>query len=110
MKLIMSYRGGNLNEKVCKMAFFYKNSQIIFMDDNGNLNEMISSFEQFQVETMKNDTEFLLQQLECLYEKFQNGYQFSEMENNVFAMNVYWLTKIGIIENDEFNGMMILIE
>jgi hypothetical protein len=68
------------------------------------------SFEQVQVEIIKNDTEFLLEQLECLNENFQNGFQFSELEKNVFAMNVYWLTKIGIIENNEFNGMMILTE
>ena len=110
MKLIKNYRGENLNEKVYDLRFFYKNSMVQFIDENGNLNNMICSFEQVQVEIIKNDTEFLLEQLECLNENFQNGFQFSEMEKNVFAMNVYWLTKIGIIENNEFNGMMILTE
>ena len=110
MKLIKNYRGENLNEKVYDLKFFYKNSMVQFIDENGNLNRMIYSFEQVQVEIIKNDTEFLLEQLECLNENFQNGFQFSELEKNVFAMNVYWLTKIGIIENNEFNGMMILTE
>jgi hypothetical protein len=110
MKLIKNYRGENLNEKVYDLRFFYKNSMVQFIDENGNLNNMICSFEQVQVEIIKNDTEFLLEQLECLNENFQNGFQFSELEKNVFAMNVYWLTKIGIIENNEFNGMMILTE
>ena len=110
MKLIKNYRGENLNEKVYDLRFFYKNSMVQFIDENGNLNNMICSFEQVQVEIIKNDTEFLLEQLDCLNENFQNGFQFSELEKNVFAMNVYWLTKIGIIENNEFNGMMILTE
>ena len=110
MKLIKNYRGENLNEKVYDLRFLYKNSMVQFIDENGNLNNMICSFEQVQVEIIKNDTEFLLEQLECLNENFQNGFQFSELEKNVFAMNVYWLTKIGIIENNEFNGMMILTE
>ena len=110
MKLIKNYRGENLNKKMNMISFFYKSSHIEFTDDNGNLNEMITSFEQVQFETIKNDSEFLLEQLECLNENFKNGYQICDSEKNVFAMNVYWLTKIGIIESDEFNGMMIITE
>ena len=110
MRLITNYRGEILNGKVHYMAFFYKNIRVQLQDNNGSLNKMINSFEQVQFETIQNDTEFLLKQLECFNENFQNDYQFSELENDVFVMNVYWLTKIGVIENNEFNGMMVLTE
>ena len=110
MKLITHYRGEILNGKVYFMAFFYKKSRVELESIDGVLNKMINGFEQVQVETIRNDTDFLLEQLECFNENFQNNYQFSKSEKNVFAMNVYWLTKIGVIENNEFNGMMVLIE
>jgi hypothetical protein len=92
------------------MGFFYKKSRVELESSDGLLNKMINAFEQVQVETIRNDTDFLLEQLECFNENFQNNYQFSKSEKNVFAMNVFWLTKIGVIENNEFNGMVILIE
>jgi len=110
MNIIKNYSGENLNKKVFFIGFFYKKSRVEIQDENGSLNKMINIFDQAKVETIKNNTEFLLEQLEWFNENFQNEYQFSKLEKNVFAMNVYWLTKIGIIENNEFNGMMILTE
>lgn len=110
MKIITNYRGEILNGKVYYMGFFYKKSRVELESIDGVLNKMINAFEEAQVEKIKNNTEFLLEQLECFNENFQNNYQFSKSEKNVFAMNVYWLTKIGVIENNEFNGMMVLIE
>ncbi len=110
MKIIKNYKGGNLNKKVCKILFKYKGSKTIVIANNGSLNEMINLFEKTDEIDILGSVEFILEQLNSFDEKFKKGCEISEFEKQCFGLNVYFSTKIGIVENNEDNGMVVFIE
>lgn len=50
------------------------------------------------------DAPFLIGQLDELIKGFSS---WTDREREIFAMNVYWLTKYGFIKDDDMNGINI---
>jgi hypothetical protein len=110
MKLITNYRGGVLDEKVCKILFKYKGSQTIVIANEVPLNEMITVLEKTDEINILGGVEFIFHQLDSFDEKYKKGCDISEYELQTFGISVYLLTKMGILDNDENNGMVLFVE
>jgi len=111
MKKITNYRGGNLDEKVCKILFKYKGAWTKVVALEGSLNETLDLFEKTdETETVLTYVDFLLQELNSFEKKFKKGGEMSEIEKYRFGLSVYLSTKIGLIDNDENNGMVLFVE
>lgn len=107
MKITKNYKGGNLNEKVCKVFFKYKGSMSIFNPDELSWGGMVIILEYAREVDILCNAESILKMLDSFYEKFKNGCEISEREKSNFERSVYLFTKIGLIENDEDNGMVV---
>lgn len=111
MKIITNYRGGSLDEKVCKILFKYKGASTMVIALEDSLNETIDLFEKTdEIETILTYADFLLQELNSFEEKFKRGCEMSEFEKYRFGLSVYLSTKIELIDNDEDNGMVLFVE
>jgi hypothetical protein len=97
--------------KILNIRFWYKGcSYIAEGNDAQEIYDYVLKVFHQHSEEYKNDTKFFIDQLDELI-KF--GY---ELKNNdplwfsVFALNVFCLTKLGIIKDDEYNGMQYIYE
>ena len=107
MKIIKNYKGGNLNEKVCKVFFKYKGLMTISNPDELSWGGMVLILDYADEDDILCNAEFILKMLDSFHEKFRNGCEISELEKSNFERSVYLFTKIGLIENDEDNGMVV---
>lgn len=107
MKIIKNYKGGHLNKIVCKVFFKYKGLMTISNPDESSWGAMVFRLEYADKIDILRNAEFILNMLDSFYEKSRNGCEISEREKSNFERSVYLFTKIGLIENDEDNGMVV---
>lgn len=88
-----------------RMMFFYKGIGFIASGDS-EIRRSIKAYDAVPIEQIKADASGLLNQLEIIVKEYPDG-NMPEVYQLYFCMDVYWLTKIGVIKNDEYNGMSL---
>lgn len=111
MKIIKNYKGGNLNEKACKILFKYKGASTMVIDDEESLNEIIELFEKtYTIETILTYVDFLLQQLNSFLKKnLKMDVKYLKMRNLVSGLVYISRQKLGLLIMMQIMEWMFLL-
>ena len=107
----LEFKGGipNKNLKITTLSFLYK-EMIVTVKSDTESRKLINEFEKVSESVVRKDVEFFLEQLDIIREEFLSTGHLTDKYLYVFYWDVYWLTKIGVLPNDEHNGMIISFE
>lgn len=97
-----------------KMAgFYYRGVDVILTpkivkDMDGLMNTFEQALPDYEKDIAQEGPDFFIQQLEELITIQLKEGGFSMKNASLWCMNIYALTKLGCIENDEFNGTQFI--
>jgi hypothetical protein len=102
------YKGGMPDPKydLKALQFLYKKIALQMME-NKTIRKEILNMEIGNVAHHEQQKKIYLAHLDNLMEKNPDG-QLPVVENNRCVFYIYWLTKLGVIENSEFFGMQLI--
>lgn len=91
-----------------KLFFFYKGARVELQGNEKEfINELEHMFIMFRPAIIK-DANFYFDQLDIISDNINNGCSVSDEYMHVFMMNVYFLCKLGLLKEDDNNGMMYM--
>jgi len=103
-------------KKLVSLGFFYKGAGIT-INDEAQIKELVERFEYaapFYQNAIKKDgqseIDFYYSQLEQVLPILDKGIECAHQEGVIFMMNVYVLTKLGIIKDDNMNGLQYMYQ
>ena len=92
------------SKKLLLASFWYKDHGYWVNED---VDSIITTCEDYFTKFPPEHYDDLLNQIDILITNFDKR---SKLELSLFAINVYVLTKVGKIPNDQFNGMQYMYE
>lgn len=92
------------NLKLVEISFWYKDYSYRIVE---NPDDVIKGCENYFKKVSSRYYKELLGQLDEIIKDFSNT---TTEKHWLFAMNVYVLTKVGMIPNDQFNGLQYVYE
>jgi hypothetical protein len=98
-----------LNQPLHMAGFFYKGVSITLEKDVCNLESLVEIMESYvsdvkKLISLEGGPSFMFDQLDQLIEWREEGHAFTQDESMIWCMNIYHLTRLGHLLNDEFNG------
>ena len=103
-------------KKVVSMGFFYKGAGIT-INDEAQIKDLVMNFDNalpyYQLEITKrgqSEIDFYFSQLEQVLPILDKGIECPHQEGVIFMMNVYVMTKLGIIKDDNMNGLQYMYQ
>jgi hypothetical protein len=104
------------NRRLVILGFFYKGAGITINDEE-QIKDLVMNFEiaiPFYQDAIKREgqaeIDFYYEQLEQVIPILDKGGECPHQEGTIFMMNVYVLTKLGIIKNDNMNGLLCMYQ
>ena len=97
-----------LNQPLHMAGFFYKGVSITLEKDVCDLDPLIQRMESYvsdcEKEIEKEGTSWMFEQLDELVDFRKEGNEFTHALSLIWCINIYHLTRLGHLLNDEFNG------
>jgi signal transduction histidine kinase len=103
-------------KKVVSMGFFYKGAGIT-INDEAQIKDLVMNFDNalpyYQLQIAKrgqSEIDFYYSQLEQVLPILDKGIECPHQEGVIFMMNIYVMTKLGIIKDDNMNGLQYMYQ
>ena len=97
-----------LNTPMIMAGFYYRGVDVILKPEICQVEELVQTFEKnlrlFYKEIESDGPEFFFEQLEALIQIQLKEGGFSTENAILWCQNIYWLTQLGHLTNDEFIG------
>ena len=101
-------------KKIVSLGFFYKGAGIT-IDNEDQIEELVKTFEgalpfyQMAIKQQgQSEIDFYYSQLEQVLPILDKGIECPHQEGIIFMMNIYVMTKLGIIKDDDMNGLLYM--
>lgn len=98
-------------EIIKKIGFYYKGHNIIWTEDCNNFQNFLENYFNDKYILHKKYFELYFRQLEqIINDEVKQIDMYNSKSKIVFILNVYVLTKMNLIENNEYNGLLYVTE